>query len=70
MINMTMEVILQLITFIISSMTGLINSFDNVYLGSYSILDLFLSIIYLKITFWGIFSLINPKNKDEVPIND
>lgn len=62
---MTMENILQLIIFIMSSMTGIINSFDNVYLGSYSILSLFLSIVYLKITFWGIFSLINPKNKGE-----
>ena len=53
--------ILEIILFICTTMNGIINGIDSVYLGSYSILDLFLSIIYLRITFWGIFTLIDYK---------
>jgi hypothetical protein len=55
--------ILEIILFISTTMAGIINAFDNVYLGSYSMLDLFLSIIYLRITFWGIFTLISYKKE-------
>ena len=55
--------ILEIILFISTTMTGIINSLDSVYLGSHSILDLFLSIIYLRITFWGIFTLISYKKE-------
>lgn len=55
---------IEIITFIAQTMTLIINSFDTVYLGDYSILDIFLSIIYLKITLWGLFSLISHKKED------
>lgn len=55
--------VFEIIGFIAQTMNGIINAFDNVYIanGSYSILDIFVSLLYLKITFWGVFSLISYK---------
>lgn len=62
-------VVLEIITFIANTMTGILTAFDSVYLGNYSVLDLFLSITYLRITFWGIFSLISHKDEDNGSVN-
>lgn len=56
--------IIEIITFVAQTMNGIINAFDSVYFGDYSILDIFLSILCLKITLWGLFSLISHKNEN------
>lgn len=58
--------IIEIITFTAQSMNGIINAFDSVYFGDYSILTIFLSILYLKITLWGIFSLLDKKEEGSV----
>ena len=57
--------VFEILSFIVQTMTGIINATDYVYLGDYSVLDIAISIIYLQITFWGIFSLISHKNNTE-----
>ena len=57
--------VFEILGFIVQTMNGIINATDNVYLGDYSILDISVSLLYLQITFWGIFSLLSHKNNTE-----
>lgn len=57
----------EIMLFLAVTMSGIVNAFDDVYLGDYSLLDIFLSIVYLEITFWGIFSLLRTSND---PVDD
>ena len=57
--------VFEIMLFLASTMNGIVNAFDNVYFGEYSLLDIFLSLVYLDITFWGIFSLLRT-SKDSV----
>lgn len=53
--------LVEITLFLGQTMNTIIMSFDSIYLGSYSILDIFLSVMYLDITLWGLFSLIKVK---------
>ena len=45
---------------------GLIfTSLDNVYLGDYSILDIFLAFIFLDLILWFIFSVLGQKYRHD-----
>lgn len=58
--------IFEIIGFIAQVMGMIFNALDNVYLGEHSILDIQVSILYLNITFWGIFTLLDiHKHKKE-----
>lgn len=57
--------VFEILGFIAQTMTGIINATDNVYFGDNSILDIGISLIYLQITLWGIFSLLSHKNNSE-----
>lgn len=57
--------VFEIMIFISQTMFGIITATDNVYLGEYSILDISVSLLYLRITFWGIFSLLSHKNNTE-----
>ena len=61
--------IFEILAFICTTMNGIIMAMDSVYLGTLSILDIFISLMYLKITFWGIFTLISYK-KNAVTMED
>lgn len=38
---------------------------ESVSLGAYSVLDIFVSMGYITITFWGIFSILNNDNNSD-----
>lgn len=58
--------VLEIILFFGNTTNGIIMATDNVYLGEYSILDIYLSLQYLVITFWGMFTLVSyKKNKKD-----
>lgn len=63
-----MSAIFEIIVFLVFTMTMILNAVDNVYLGDYTVLDLFLSLVYLEITFWGLFSLISVNKTDIVGV--
>lgn len=56
-----MSEIIEIMLFIANTMNGIIMATDNVYLGEYSMLDIYISLQYLAITFWGAFTLISYK---------
>lgn len=58
-----MSEILEMFVFFTWVMSLIINVFDSVYLGEHTLLDIFLSITYLSITLWGVFSLLNAANQ-------
>lgn len=58
-----MSDIIDIFVFFTFAMVSIISAFDSVYIDEYSMLDIFLSIVYLQITFWGIFSLLSYRNK-------
>lgn len=58
--------LVEITLFLAQTMNTIIMSFDSVYLGSLSILDIFLSVIYLNITLWGLFSLIKVKGTKDI----
>ena len=58
-----MSAIFEIIVFVVYTMTLIFNSIDSVYLGDYTFLDICLSLMYLEITLWGLFSLIRTGNE-------
>lgn len=61
--------IFELFGFYAQTMGSIFTAFDSVYIGEHSILDIFVSIMYLSITLWGIFSLLSYK-KDVAKVED
>lgn len=60
-----MSEILEIALFIGNTTNGILMATDSVYLGEYSILDIFISAQYLAITFWGMFSLVSHKHQKD-----
>lgn len=56
-----MSEIIEIITFIVITMNGIFLATDNVYIGNISLLDIFVSLMYLDITLWAVFTLISYK---------
>lgn len=55
-----MNEFLMIISQIGSIMGGIFNALDSVYIADYSVLDIFLALIVLRIALWFLFALINP----------
>lgn len=64
-----MNDLIQIMGFIMNTTNGIFQATDSVYLGNTSLLTIFTSLMYLEITFWGVFTLIsykkNASNIDE-----
>ena len=56
--------IFEIMLFFGNTMNGIFLAFDSVKIGEYSLLDIFLSMEILYITFNGIFTLVSYKKND------
>ena len=54
-----MSEIIEILTFIVITTNSIFQATDSVYLGDISILDIAVSLMYLQITLWGVFTLIS-----------
>lgn len=61
--------IFELFGFFAQTMGAIFTAFDSVYIGDHSILDISVSLMYLSITMWGIFTLLSHK-KDVASVGD
>ena len=55
--------IFELFGFFAQTMGSVFTAFDSVYIGEHSILDIWVSIMYLSITLWGVFTLLSYKKE-------
>ena len=55
----------EIMVFLCTLIGGAFDSFDSVYIDSWSLLDIFVSLEYMAITLWGIFQLIGTDNENK-----
>lgn len=53
-----------IITFFANTTTGIFAALDSVYIGSYSVLDIFVGLAFFELFLWFIMKILR-KNEDE-----
>lgn len=61
-----MSVIIELMAFFAMCLTSIFTVLENTIFSGYTLLDWAAGMGYISITFWGIFSILNPNDSAEV----
>ena len=59
-----MSELIELMTFFAFILNSIFSILENTTLSGYSILDIVCSMGYISITFWGVFSILNPNDNN------
>lgn len=61
-----MSAIIELMVFFAMCLTNIFSILENTIFSDYSLLDWAAGMGYISITFWGVFSILNPNDSAEV----
>ena len=63
-----MSDMLDIFIFLGQTLTGVFSSFDNVYFGDNSVLDIFIGVFLLECTLWFIFKVLGHSSNERVVV--